>query len=159
METGAKKPAAVAAPAPAAAARQPPQQQQQQQGEELFETKHAELLSEARDVAQEFGADVHAVVFRPGDGGAVRHEFVGAGQEARLKEVVGRAVAKDVSAMGMEEVVAHEKHLQRLRAVVANELRAKAAANKADKAAAAGATSSPPRQEVSGAAAAGSSKE
>ncbi|KAF8670415.1 hypothetical protein HU200_050722 [Digitaria exilis] len=100
METGAKKPAAVAAPAPAAAARQPPQQQQQQQGEELFETKHAELLSEARDVAQEFGADVHAVVFRPGDGGAVRHEFVGAGQEARLKEV-SAGVAKDVSAMGM----------------------------------------------------------
>ncbi|KAF8679044.1 hypothetical protein HU200_045798 [Digitaria exilis] len=155
METGAKKPAAVAAPAPAAAGRQPPQQQQQ---EALFETKHAELLSEARDVAREFGADVHAVVFPPGDGAAVRHEFLGAGREARLKELVGRAVAKDVSTMGMEEVVAHEKHLQRLRAVVANELRAKAAAE-ADKAAAAGTTSSPARQEVSGAAAAGSSKE
>lgn len=140
METGAKKLATVTTALVAAAdAKHPPPPQQEQS---LFKAKHA----------PEFGADVHAVVVRPGGGGdAVRHEFLGAaGREARLKEMVGRAVAKDVSAMGMEEVDAHEKHLQRLRAVVAHELRAKAKADKDDKAAAAGVTSSPAKQEMAG---------
>ncbi|CAL5085197.1 unnamed protein product [Urochloa decumbens] len=113
METGAKK---AAAPAPAAAdARQA-----------LFETKHAELLSEAGDVAREFGADVHAVVFGP-DGTAARHVFHGsvAREEKPLKDLVGRAVAMNVSAMGMKELAAHEQHLLRLRALVANELKVK----------------------------------
>ncbi|CAN6206342.1 unnamed protein product [Urochloa humidicola] len=108
METGAKKPAAAAANAKQA----------------LFEAKHAELLSEAGDVAREFGADVHAVVFGP-DGAAARHVFHGGvGREAApLKDLVGRAVAMDVSEMGMKELDAHEQHLLRLRALVANELR------------------------------------
>ena len=52
MATGAKKPAAADTPAPAPAAaagdaRRPTQQQA------LFEAKHAEVLSEARDMARE----------------------------------------------------------------------------------------------------------
>uniref|UniRef100_K3ZZK6 MADS-box domain-containing protein n=1 Tax=Setaria italica TaxID=4555 RepID=K3ZZK6_SETIT len=120
METGAKKPDAAGDPAPApsaaaANATQPPQQA-------LFEAKHAELLSQARDVAREFGVDVHAIVFRPDDGTAVRNEFLGAGREAQLKDLIGRAVARDVSAMGAPELAAHEQHLLRLRALVAREL-------------------------------------
>ncbi|CAN6169100.1 unnamed protein product [Urochloa humidicola] len=116
METGAKKPAGEAAPAPEANAKQA-----------LFEAKHAELLSEARDVAFDFGADVHAIVFGP-DGAAARHVFHGgAGREeaAPLKDLVGRAVAVDVSAMGTKELDAHEEHLLRLRALVAHELKVK----------------------------------
>ncbi|CAN6200111.1 unnamed protein product [Urochloa humidicola] len=122
METGAKKPAADAAPAPAANAKQA-----------LFEAKHAELLSEARDVAAEFGADVHAVVFGP-DGAAARHVFHGgAGREAApLKDLVGRAVAMDVSAMGTKELATHEQQLLRLRALVAHELKVKEDQAKAD---------------------------
>ncbi|CAL5084465.1 unnamed protein product [Urochloa decumbens] len=107
METGANKPAADARQA-------------------LFEAKHTELLSEAGDVAREFGADVHAVVFGP-DGTAARHVFHGgvAREEKPLKDLVGRAVAVDVSAMGTKELAAHEHHLLRLRALVANELQVK----------------------------------
>jgi hypothetical protein len=129
METGAKKPAAAPAPAPAAA------NATQQQA--LFEAKHAELLSEARDVAREYGVDVHAVVFRPDDGTAVRNEFLGGGggggREARLKDLVVRAVARDVSGMGATELAAHERHLLQLRALVARELQARAKATASPK--------------------------
>ncbi|KAJ1293212.1 hypothetical protein BS78_01G050800 [Paspalum vaginatum] len=118
MATGAKNPSA---PAPAANARQ-----QQQQGQEaLFASKHEELLSEARGVAREFGVDVRAVAFRP-DGTATAHEFIGAGREEMVKSLVMQAVAKDVSAMGPEELAAHERQLRRLRAIVARDLQAKA---------------------------------
>ncbi|PUZ73277.1 hypothetical protein GQ55_2G461200 [Panicum hallii var. hallii] len=143
METGAKKPAAAA-----------DNTRQQAQQQALFEAKHAEVLSEARDMAREFGVDVHAVAFRP-DGTAVRHEFLGIGREARLKGLISRAVAKDVSAMGLEEVTAHEQHLQRLRSLVAHELQVKAA--KARAAAPESTKRSPEQQEVAGAAAGSSS--
>jgi hypothetical protein len=110
MATGAKKPAAPDTPAPVPAAAADDARRQA-----LFEAKHAEVLSEAR----EFGVDVHAIAFLP-DGTAVRHEFLGVGQEARLEGLVERAVAKDVSAMGPEDLTAHEQHLRRLRAVVAH---------------------------------------
>lgn len=126
METGAKKPAAAPAPAPSDATQQ----------QALFEAKHAELLSEARDVAREYGVDVHAVVFRPDDGTAVRNEFLGGGgggREARLKDLVVRAVARDVSGMGATELAAHERHLLQLRALVARELQARAKATASPK--------------------------
>lgn len=130
METGAKKPVAAPAPAPAAAAAAANATQQQA----LFEAKHAELLSEARDVAREYGVDVHAVVFRPDDGTAVRNEFLGGGgREARLKDLVVRAVARDVSGMGATELAAHERHLLQLRALVARELQARAKATASPK--------------------------
>ncbi|OEL13495.1 hypothetical protein BAE44_0025484 [Dichanthelium oligosanthes] len=151
MATDAKKAAAAAAPAAAAATANTNQHQQQQQA--LFEAKHAELVSEARDVAREFGVDVHSIAFRP-DGTAVRHDILGVGREARVKDSIMRAVARDVSAMGPEEVAAHEKQLQRLRALVAHELQGKAAKAKA----AAGAERSPEQQEMDGAAAGSSNK-
>ena len=93
---------------------------------------------------------MHAVAFRP-DGTAVRHEFLGVGQEARLEGLVERAVAKDVSAMGPEDLTAHEQHLRRLRAVVAHKLQLKVAKVKA--AATDSTKRSPEQQEVAGAAA------
>jgi len=98
--------------------------------------------------------DVHAVAFRP-DGTAVRHEFLGVGREARLKGLIERTVAKDVSAMGPEEVAAHEQHLQRLRALGVRELQVKAA--KAKAAATESSKRSPEQQEVASAPAGSSS--
>ena len=97
---------------------------------------------------------MHAVAFRP-DRTAARHEFLGVGREARLKGLIERTVAKDVSAMGPEEVAAHEQHLQRLRALVARELQAKAA--KAKAAATESSKRSPEQQEVASAPAGSSS--
>ena len=102
-------------------------QQQQQQVEEalaLFASKHAELLCEARGVAREHGVTVRTVAFRP-DGKAVAHELIGVAREERLRGMVGRAVARDVSAMGPREVAAHQRQLHALRAVVLRELQAK----------------------------------
>ncbi|TKW09124.1 hypothetical protein SEVIR_6G072700v4 [Setaria viridis] len=107
---------------------------QRQEAEALFEAKHGELLAEARGVALEFGVDVRAVAFRPGGGGAVHHEFVGATRDARVVRRIRRAVARDVSAMGMEEVAEHERQLGIMRAVVARALQAKAAAGGAKRA-------------------------
>jgi len=149
MATGAKKPAAPDTPAPVPAAAADDARRQA-----LFEAKHAEVLSEARDMAREFGVDVHAIAFLP-DGTAVRHEFLGVGQEARLEGLVERAVAKDVSAMGPEEVAAHEQHLQRLRALGVRELQVKAA--KAKAAATESSKRSPEQQEVASAPAGSSS--
>ncbi|CAD6246568.1 unnamed protein product [Miscanthus lutarioriparius] len=102
-------------------------QQQQQVEAALFASKHAELLSEARAVAREHGVTVSTVAFRP-DGTAVAHELIGVAREERLRGMVGRAVARDVSAMGAREVAAHQRQLHALRAVVLRELQAKKAA-------------------------------
>ena len=99
-------------------------QQQQQVEAALFASKHAELLSEARAVAREHGVTVRTVAFRP-DGTAVAHEPIGVAREERLRGMVGRAVARDVSAMGAREVAAHQRQLHALRAVVLRELQAK----------------------------------
>ena len=53
MATGAKKPAAADTPAPAPAAAAAGDARRQTQQQALFEAKHAEVLSEARDVARE----------------------------------------------------------------------------------------------------------
>jgi hypothetical protein len=92
-------------------------QQQQQVEAALFASKHAELLSEARAVAREHGVTVRTVAFRP-DVTAVAHELIGVGREERLQGMIGRAVARDVSAMGAREVAAHQRQLHALRAVV-----------------------------------------
>lgn len=102
-------------------------QQQQQQLEALFASKHAELLSEARGVAREHGVTVRTVAFRP-DGTTVAHELIGVGREERLRGMIARAVARDVSAMAPPEVAAHHRQLHALRAVVLRELQAKKAA-------------------------------
>ncbi|KAF8669872.1 hypothetical protein HU200_051049 [Digitaria exilis] len=102
-----------------------------------FEEKHAELVAEARGVAREFGVDVRAVAFRPvggGGGGAVVHEFQGIPPAARVVRTIRRAVAKDVSAMGMEEVAQHERQLLALRNIVVRELQARKKATAAKKA-------------------------
>ena len=83
----------------------------QQQQQAVFEAKHAELLAEARGVAAEFGVDVCAVAFRP-DGAAVQHRFLGAAREAPAVGMIRRAVARDVSVMGLREVAEHERQLQ-----------------------------------------------
>ncbi|PUZ50021.1 hypothetical protein GQ55_6G026100 [Panicum hallii var. hallii] len=131
----------------------------QQQRQARFEAKHAELLSEARGVAREFGVDVCAVAFRP-DGTAARHEFLGVAREARAVGRIRRAVARDVSAMGLREVAEHERQLRALRAVVERELQAKAAArDKATKAAGAAAGDKrAPEQQQQQAGGAGDSK-
>ena len=110
----------------AAAASASQQQQQQQQAQAVFEAKHAELLAEARGMAAEFGVDVCAVAFRP-DGAAVQHRFLGVAWEAPAVGMIRRAVARDVSAMGLREVAEHERQLRALRAIVERELQAKAA--------------------------------
>jgi len=98
----------------------------QQQQQAVFEAKHAELLAEARGMAAEFGVDVCAVAFRP-DGAAVQHRFLGVAREAPAVGMIRRAVARDVSAMGLREVAEHERQLRALRAIVERELQAKAA--------------------------------
>ena len=62
----------------------------------------AELLAVARGVAAEFAGDVCAVAFRPD----------GAAPEAPAVGTIRRAVARDMSAMGMREVAEHERQLQ-----------------------------------------------
>ncbi|KXG24362.1 hypothetical protein SORBI_3007G031400 [Sorghum bicolor] len=116
--------AAAGAAAPVVTGQQQQQQQQVEEALALFASKHAELLCEARGVAREHGVTVRTVAFRP-DGKAVAHELIGVAREERLRGMVGRAVARDVSAMGPREVAAHQRQLHALRAVVLRELQAK----------------------------------
>ncbi|CAL5008663.1 unnamed protein product [Urochloa decumbens] len=116
MATGAKESAA------AAAARK------QEEAEALFEEKHAELVAEARRVAREHGVDVRTVAFRPGGGAAVQHDFLGIPMEERVVGRIRRAASRDVSAMGAEELAAHQRQLRIMKAVVERELQAKEAA-------------------------------
>ncbi|CAL5009902.1 unnamed protein product [Urochloa decumbens] len=124
MATGAKESAA------AAAARK-----QEEEAEALFEEKHAELVAEARRVAREHGVDVRTVAFRPGGAAAVQHDFLGIPMEERVVGRIRRAASRDVSAMGAEELAAHQRQLRIMKAVVERELQAKEAAAAAKRAA------------------------
>ncbi|KAJ1267151.1 hypothetical protein BS78_07G034500 [Paspalum vaginatum] len=83
----------------------------QKQQAALFKAKHEELLAEARGVAFEFGVN-------------------------RVVDSVARAVARDVSAMGLQQAVEHQRKLRQLRALVARELQVREAKAKDDAAAA-----------------------
>ncbi|CAL5004219.1 unnamed protein product [Urochloa decumbens] len=140
MATAAKESSAAAAAA-----------RQQEEAEALFEEKHAELVAEARRVAREHGADVRTVAFRPGGAAAVQHDFLGIPMEERVVGRIRRAVSRDVSAMGAEELAAHQRQLRIMKAVVERELQAKEAA-------AAAAAKRAAEQKEAGVAGAGESK-
>jgi hypothetical protein len=111
---GAEKPAAAAAEVPG-------QQQEEKEKEALFAAKHAELVSEARDVAREHGVAVTTVAFRP-DGTAVADEAVGVGLQEQVRAMIQRAIARKVSLMESGELAAHRRELQMLRGIVVGEL-------------------------------------
>jgi hypothetical protein len=119
------------------------------QQQAVFKAKYAELLAEARGVALDFRVNVNTVAFLPAGGGgggrAVMHEFRGTTRDARMAGSIQQAVARDVSAMGMEEVAKHERQLRNFRAVVERALQAKAAA-------AGGVKRAPPEQQLEAAA-------
>ncbi|KAL6658842.1 hypothetical protein ACP70R_002882 [Stipagrostis hirtigluma subsp. patula] len=102
----------------------------QQQQQELFAAKHRELSAEAAGVARDFGVSVTTVAFLPGAGAgapraAVSREFRGGDGGGDAVEAIRRAVARDVSAMGLAEATAHEARLRALRAAVASKLEEK----------------------------------
>ncbi|KAK3122663.1 hypothetical protein QOZ80_8AG0616510 [Eleusine coracana subsp. coracana] len=95
----------------------------QSQKKQLFRALYGELLAEARGTAFECGANVRAIVFRPGGGAGRRNDFLGAAPE----EAVRKMAARDVSAMGPAELARHAARLQALRAAVARKLQEKMA--------------------------------
>lgn len=111
----------------AAAAAADPVPEQQEEKEALFAAKHAELVSEARDVAREHGVAVTTVAFRP-DGTAVADEVVGGGGggvvglQEQVRAMIQRAIERKVSAMESGELAAHRRELQMLRGIVVGEL-------------------------------------
>lgn len=113
-DAGAEKPAGAGAEVPG-------QQQEEKEKEALFAAKHAELVSEARDVAREHGVAVTTVAFRP-DGTAVADEAVGVGLQEQVRAMIQRAIARKVSLMESGELAAHRRELQMLRGIVVGEL-------------------------------------
>ena len=101
---------------------------EQEEKEALFEAKHAELVSEARDVAREHGVAVTTVAFRP-DGTAVADEAVGVGGggggvglQEQVRAMIERAIKRKVAMLESGELAAHRRELQMLRGIVVGEL-------------------------------------
>lgn len=76
----------------------------------LFDAMHA--------VARDFSVDVTTVAFRPGDGGAVSHKFVGVAPEEQMR----RLIEMDVSTMDPAELSKHAARLQAMRAALVRKL-------------------------------------
>ncbi|KAK3120964.1 hypothetical protein QOZ80_8BG0644050 [Eleusine coracana subsp. coracana] len=104
--------------------RPPSAASRQSQKKLLFRALYGELLSEARGTAFECGANVRAIVFRPGGGAGRMNDFLGAAPE---EQVVRKMVARDVSELGSPELARHAARLQAFRAAVERKLQEKMA--------------------------------